>query len=318
LNKYLKPRNYIRTTGQIASRYLLGNIEPLLCYDIKKSLRHPPIFILGPPRSGSTLAMQVITETFDIGYMSNQHCKWFGAPALAERLFHPTADRPSSDYQSEHGATQGSYAPAECGEWWYRFFRRSATYMPLDDEDPIQMGRFRRSVASITNAFDRSIVFKNLYASLRIQAIANYLPESLFIITYRNEVDNGHSLLEARFKQHKTYEKWLSIEPPTEKNLKSLPPHQQVVEQIREIYKTIDQDLEHSGVSDNRRFNLSYEELCRSPSDTISNLKAFLDANGCSVARRGDPPRAFEPRKQIRIDATIFENLVSYSTQTDR
>lgn len=88
-------------------------------------------------------------------------------------------------------------------------------------------------MAALTNAFGRPILFKNLYAPLRIQAIAHHLPESLFIITHRDEVDNGHSLLEVRKKVFGSYHQWWSMEPPDTESLKRLPAHQQVKEQIR-------------------------------------------------------------------------------------
>ena len=145
--RYLNPKNYAGRTLSLANRYLLEHIETLLAPDPDLPLRHPPIFFLGAPRSGSTLAVQVITDALDVGYISNRHCQWFGAPALAESLFQPTKDRPRSDFQSQQGTTKGNYAPAECGEWWYRFYRRKSPYMTLGEVDPRRMRQFRRSDA---------------------------------------------------------------------------------------------------------------------------------------------------------------------------
>lgn len=178
--KYLNPKNYASAALKLANRHALEHVEKLIAPDADLPLRHPPIFFLGALRSGSTLAVQVITDTLDVGYISNRHCQWFGAPALAERWFHPTKGRPGSDFQSRQGTTEGSYAPAECGEWRYRFFRRKPPYRKLYEVCPRRMRQFRRSVAALTNAFDRPIVFKNLCASLRVQATAHYLPESPF------------------------------------------------------------------------------------------------------------------------------------------
>ena len=52
-----------------------------------KQADYPPIFIIGAPRSGSTLLLQAIIEVFDLGYISNCHCNWYGAPALAGSSF---------------------------------------------------------------------------------------------------------------------------------------------------------------------------------------------------------------------------------------
>lgn len=295
---------------------VLSLLEVLLYRESKDSLAYPPIFFLGAPRSGTTLAMQVITDVFDIGYLSNFHGKYFGAPALAEIIFHPIDGRPRSSYQSVHGKTNTPYDPSECGEWWYRFFRRSPRYVDLAGASDHKMKRFRGSVVSLVQAFGRPVLFKNPHAALRIQPIAKYIPESLFIIMERDELDNAHSLLEVRKRVYDDYERWWSMEPPAVKELESLPAHQQVVEQIRHIYSTIDNDLDVSNVNPSACFKLSYEKLCLDPEKEMDRLDAFFRANGCQIERRFAPPSPFCRRNEIRIDRELFENVKNYARKS--
>lgn len=314
LKKYLTPQKYIAMIFAQANLHVFSHIERLLAKRAHQPIRHPPIFFLGAPRSGSTLAVQVITEALDLGYISNRHCQWYGAPALAERLFRPVANRPQSDYRSNHGTTRGAHAPAECGEWWYRFFRRKPHYVTLDEVDPRSMAALRRSVVALTNAFDGPVLFKNLYTSLRIQAITHYLPESLFIVMHRNEVDNGHSLLEGRHKVFGDYGCWWSMEPPEMERLRVLPVHEQVIEQIRHIHAAIERDLRLGGVQDSRRFDLVYEEFCAAPTKMIDDLQAFLSAHSCKVRkRRLNLPKTFERRDEVRIDPVLYDAMVKYA-----
>lgn len=317
MNKYLNTKNYARRLLGEINHHLLHHFEKFFAQNSDEPLRHPPIFFIGAPRSGSTLMIQVITDALDIGYISNRHCQWFGAPALAEYLFRPLNNKPLSDYQSNHGTTDGTYAPAECGEWWYRFFRRKPAYVTLEDIDPKKMLDFRRSITALTNTVDKPILFKNLYASLRIQAIAKYIPESLFIITHRNEVDNAHSLLEARYRSYKDYTPWFSIEPPEIEKLRTLPPHEQVIEQIRHIYKTIYQDFHNSGVTKDRCFNLDYENFCANPKEQINKIQTFLDLHGCQLKRLdASIPESFIKRNKVRIDSDLYQMLLTYSKTT--
>ena len=276
-------------------------------------LRHPPIFFLGAPRSGSTLAIQVITDVLEVGYLSNRHAQFYGAPGSAEKIFHPTRCRQSSDYRSNYGVTEGWHAPAEAGLWWYRFFRRCPAYVRIDEVKEKKMIAFRRSVASLTNAFDRPVFFKNLYASLRIQAISHYFPESLFIVMHRNEVENGHSLLEARFKAFSNYNTWWSMEPPEVKKLKRFQPHEQVIEQIRHIHATIENDLLLANVESFRRYDLRYEEFCSDPKAEITKIKDFLGRNRCSVNYKSTPPSHFDCRKIVRIDESLHKAMQNYA-----
>jgi hypothetical protein len=152
LGKYLQPGNYLGHIRRLLNRHVLARIEENRNSRNRPGLAHRPIFVLGAPRSGSTIVVQVITDALDIGYISNRHCSWFGAPALAERLFRPLGNRPDSDYRSSYGVAFGPHAPAECGEWWYRFFRRQPPYVTLDEVDPARMEAFRFSVAALTQA----------------------------------------------------------------------------------------------------------------------------------------------------------------------
>lgn len=311
--KYLNPERYMRRFVALANQHVLGYLESVLAPSLDSSLRHPPIFVVGAPRSGSTLMIQVITDALDVGYISNRHCQWYGAPVLAERLFQPTRTKPLSDYRSGYGATEGPYAPAECGQWWYRFFRRDPPYVTVDEVEPKKMHALRRSVAALTAAFDQPLLFKNLYASLRIQALAQYLPESLFIVTHRDEVDNGHSLLEARYRRFKDYAPWFSVEPPETDVLKELPPDKQVIEQIRHIHATIERDLDSSGVPGSRRFDLCYEGFCADPRGSVDAVRSFLISNGCKVGWKREVPQKFERRNGVRIDHDLYAAMVAYA-----
>lgn len=316
-NKYLKLENYINRLLDEANKHLLGYVERTITPKPDAPLSHPPIFFIGVPRSGSTLMIQVITDALDIGYISNRHCQLFGVPVLAERLFHPLKNKPLSNYQSNHGTTHGAHAPSECGEWWYRFFRRKPAHVTLNDVDPLKMQAFRCSIAALTNAIDKPILFKNLYASMRLEAIAKYIPESLFIVTHRREVDNAHSLLEARYRNFNSYKPWFSVEPPEIEKLKELPPHEQVVEQIRHIHATIDHDIQAAGVTRDRRLDLNYEEFCGSPSKSVDAIQAFLKSHACHTTRRDiSIPDHFSLRNTVRIDEELYKLMSKYSGES--
>lgn len=292
---------------------LLLPVELVLVRGSSDLLSHPPIFFLGAPRSGTTLAMQVITDVFDLGYLSNRHCQFYGAPALAETLFHPNKARPNSNYLSLHGKTDAPYAPSEASQWWYRFFRRYPRYVDLSGVEKRKMARFRKSIQSFIEACGKPVLYKNPHAALRVQPIVKYMPESLFIMMTRDEVDNAHSLLEVRHKVYKDYQRWWSMEPPLIDELEKLPPQEQVIEQIRHIRSTIEKDLKISGVNPSACFSLSYENLCDSPEKEMNRLEKFFCNNGCDVSRRSEPPKPFSRRKEIRIDNSLYTKVRDYA-----
>ncbi len=291
----------------------LHNLEVLTSSSAKAELPYPPIFIIGAPRSGSTLLYQVLTDYYDIGYLSNLHCLFFGAPSFLERLFHPLKKRQQSNYRSCHGQTQGWTAPSECGEFWYRFFRRKPQYIPLEEADPQQLGQLRGAVSALVNALGKPVLFKNLNCALRLQPTFKVLPEALFIVTHRQPIDNGHSLLEVRKKVHGNYRTWWSMEPPEIDKLKTLPPHQQVVQQIRQIESLIERDRQIIGP--NRFMDVQYEEFCRDTYSSIQQLDDFLKGHGVKLEKSigiAAIPSHFKPRQEIRIEQQLYSELVSY------
>lgn len=312
LGKYLNPVNYARKRGYLFNKYILHYIDITKAPSYDTHLKYPPIFFLGAPRSGSTLMMQVLTDAFDFGYISNRHCQFFGMPCLAEKIFHPLKKKKPSDYKSYHGNTRGVYAPAECGEWWYRFFRRKPAYVPHNQSDSYKMRCFRRSIASLIDAFDRPILFKNLYATLRIRPILKHIPEALFIIVKRDELDNGHSLLEARNKVFNTYDNWWSMEPPLVEQLKRLPAHVQVIEQIRHIHALIDQDIADSRVNRSRFHQIVYEDFCSNVHKSLLEFDTFLKLHGVEIDKKFDVPERFQLRRGIHINQNLYKKMKEY------
>jgi len=311
--KYLNISKYISRVVFLFNKYLSPNLESIVRVNSDCLSKHPPIFFLGAPRSGSTLAIQVITDCFDLGYMTNNHCRWFGAPFLVEKFKYQIKPKDQSNYDSDHGITFGDSEPSECGEWWYRFFRRVPAHVTLDDVSPNKMKAFHRSIALLTQTYKKPIIFKNLYESLRIQAIAHYIPEAVFIVTHRNEVENGHSLLETRRKVFGDYKTWWSMEPPGIDKLQQLPIHQQVIEQIRSIHAVIKNDLHFSGVNEDKIFHINYEEFCDKPAEAIRNLAKFFKLNGYVIERNSYKPSTFKRRKNIRIDKELYEAMKKYA-----
>lgn len=316
MNKYLDHVRYAHRIRGSFNRRALAAIERFLVTDGDAALPFPPIFILGAPRSGSTLFVQAMTNALDVGYISNRHCPWFGAPALAEYVFRPTRSRVPSDYKSQHGVTTGSSAPAECGEWWYRFFRRAPAYVTRDDVSDNKMRAFRYSLHSLESVMQRPLVFKNLYASLRIDPIAQHVPNALFIVVERDVVDNAQSILKGRMDALGSYELWWSVPPPDVAELQKLKPVQQAVEQVRSIRSLIRHDVERLGL-ESQTLHVNYDDFCRDVPTTLEAIRQFASKNGITLESRFEVPTSFKSSKSRKVPENMYEELVAYVRQTE-
>lgn len=315
--KYLNPLKYFRRIGLLINRYIFCWVEKIFFWE-KSKIEYPPIFVVGPPRSGSTLTIQLIIEALEVGYLTNRHVKFFGMPFFIEFFFNPYLNRPAETFSSNHGRTKGSYAPSEAGNWWYRFFAKEPPHITLEHVDHGKMLKFRRSVSLLMKASKKPVIFKNMYETVRMQPIKKYIPESLFIVLERKEIDNAHSLLETRYKVFKNYNTWWSVKTPEYEKLIKCRPGKQVIEQIRGLHKIVKEDLSKMEVDPKTVFNISYDELCKNPEPIIQGLQKFLAINGCPVNRTDVIlPKSFTKRTEVRIDEKIYNEMINYA-ENDR
>ena len=91
---------------------------------------------------------------------------------------------------------------------------------------------------------------------------------------------------------------------PQQKKIKKLPAHEQVVEQIRDIHTTIENDLIQAHVPKDKIFRLS-KTLC---SDTcyIGRFRSYFKVNHCNVKRTGNIPKRFLRREEVRINSDLY------------
>lgn len=106
---------------------MLGRLESWQVSRHKDEPGLPPVFIIGAPRSGTTLLYQVMAARFQVAYSTNFLAMFYKASilgmALSQKLHGGDSSEPNT-FQSHHGSTAGHAGPYEAGEFWYRWFPR--------------------------------------------------------------------------------------------------------------------------------------------------------------------------------------------------
>ena len=122
VSKILRVKNYLYYLGLVFNLIVLANVERFLFRRfVKARSQYPAIFIVGSPRCGSTLLIQCLVASLDVGYISNRHAKFFGGPGLVHPFLRGQSGV-TDDYRSSYGDVAAEWGPSECGAWWYRFF----------------------------------------------------------------------------------------------------------------------------------------------------------------------------------------------------
>ena len=275
--------------------------------------KYPPIFILGAPRSGSTLLIQSMIHYFDIAYMTNFTRNFFKVPLtglwLQQHLFFKT---PPMTFNSKFGDTRGILGPNEAADFWYQWFpSKKNIYVGEGEISKDILRDIRQKIMGLIRLSKKPFLFKNLYNSMRILPIRNALPESLFIICYRDPVDIAQSILKCRENKLGNRSSWWSVPPREYNEIRNNPPLQQVVEQVYYIYSQIQKDL---SVGDLKFvFNLNYKDLCNRPNQTMRGIKDWIEKQNIQLKRQFDLPETFPIVSGRNISEDDYNKLEQYT-----
>ncbi len=251
--------------------------------------RFPTIFIVGAPRSGTTLLSQLLITYFELGYINNIAARFWLAPYIGVLLASTLQDSerpPAAGFESDLGATPEYEGPHEFGFFWRRWFKFGETHQLNPEQiEAIDKEFFQQELSAIESVFIRPLLFKNVPAlSLQVDFLASTLPKAIFIHCRRNPIYAAQSLLQYRLKYYGDKEKWLSIKPQEYSRLKKLPYAEQIAGQIFYTLKRIDQVFE--SLESSRYLTIDYEKICVSPMEQLERAATLFAENGYDLNRR--------------------------------
>lgn len=214
--------------------------------DPKGSLPPSPIFIIGAPRTGSTILYQVLSNSYQISYVDNFSCAWHRNLRFGLWLsYKKYGDSPHNNFTAVHGSTLrfGGHAPSECGQFWYRWLSKERHFIDHKEVTSKMVADIRKEVMGISQYLKRPVLFKNLNAGQRLRLIKRTFPNAKIIYIRRDPRFVVRSILRARQKVGVRSDQWWSIKPPNFTELITLTEHQMCAAQVYYIERQIDQDL---------------------------------------------------------------------------
>jgi hypothetical protein len=237
-----------------------------------------PVFIIGPPRTGSTILYQILSNSLDLLYIDNLmdgfHRNLFVGAKLSNFFFN---NKPHRCYKSWHGDTFrcGLHAPSECGRFWYQWIPDRKHYVGREELSPQKIEEIKNIIYALINKFGKPFLLKNLMNSLRLEMIKQIAPQAKIIFIKRNPLDTALSILRARKETQTPKNELWSVNPKNYKELVKLDEHEMVVKQIYYIEKQIyhDQKLFPKG----NFLTVHYEHLCDNTVEEVNKIKNFID-----------------------------------------
>jgi hypothetical protein len=237
----------------------------------------PILYVVGVPRSGTTLLSQLISRYLPVGYIDNLIARFWLRPSVGIRLSRAvlgTDARREIRLQSTHGATAGVAGPHEFGYFWRHWLGldRSATHK-LDPEELARIdatGLKDALEVEILGSFGAPTVFKNVICGLQASFLSGLHPSSVFVMIHRDPVDAAQSILRARQARYGSESKWWSLKPSSYQEIVEIPdPIGQVARQVRDIHREMTAELRRPGV---RALHVDYSRLCEDPAGTLRRI----------------------------------------------
>lgn len=274
-----------------------------------KDSKYEPVFIIGPPRSGSTILYQLITNFLNVNYIDNlcnlsRRNLYFGM--WLSNLFFKRKNH--NNFDSNYGNTRkyGLHAPSEGGQIWYRWFGRNITYFEKGMLTQKSILQIKNIFRAIDKRFGKPVVIKNLTFSQRIKVLHDIFPEAKFIIITRSPAFNAQSIYSARLK--KNHSEWWSVKPKNYKDLLHLSLAEQCVGQVYYIEKQIFNDIKL--FPEQQVKVICYEDLFTNCTEILDDLKTFIR----SETRSDYSNIKIRPENKVKINKEDF-NLIRKITE---
>jgi len=258
-------------------RTYLSVIEKIILLKRFESFQ-PQLFILGLPRSGTTLVYQYIVNRLKVAYFTNGAGKYYLAPCLVTFLQNRIYGEYKSDFKSNYGKVLGTVAPREAGSFWGRFFGIEK-YIHYEEISTKDIRTMQNTIFCTQYIFgDKPFVNKNVKHMLRINALSKIFPNAYFLMVERNLNDVALSNLRAKYKILKDPQEWWSVKPLNYEELKDLSAAEQVAYQLIALKNKMESDF--SELPPERIFRVNYEQFCKEPESLVRKLKNTLILEG--------------------------------------
>ncbi len=244
--------------------YFLG-----LPVTLRKTNEVPAIILLAPPRSGSTLTYQLISESFDSHRLTNVWNLLFATPRFGGLLSKQMCGCRPRGFQSNKGFVPGLCGEAEGLQFW-KYWSGISIDIKETDFNEKKAGRLKNILQKLVSD-DEVFVAGYLGHVLAVKEMEKLFPGALFVYLKRDLLSNVYSLYQA------SPDKWFSVKTDSYYSDNEYDRYHQVAGQLLDIHQLI---LENRP---ERCIEITYEDLCKSPQRELERLLDFADKVGIRI-----------------------------------
>ncbi len=269
----------------------------------------PPCFVVGPPRSGTTLLFELLIRRYRFAYISNLAHRLYRTPVAASRLFRGVIGSWRGSFESDYGHVDGWGAPNEGGWVWGRWMPES-THLDAARADALAVSEIRSTVAGIAAALDAPFLSKNVMHSAHMQLLDRVFPGCVFIEIRRDPVANVRSILRAREAgagPTVAARDWFSLKPLGWEAFRDADPVEQAAAQVFLTRRMIEGESERLGAA--RLVRTDYETLTADPGRELARIHGLLADQGIRAEDREEIRPEFRNRNPGNDDSELRDRV---------
>jgi len=276
--------------------------------------REPMLFILGPPRSGTTLTSQLIIQSQGFAGITNFAARFWLAPHIGmmiENCLGLHHQGSSTLFQSVRGRTSSWSEPNEFGFFWSRWFDLGQETHFLDASTRLLIDKagLMRAISAMQAVQEKPLAFKNnTWFSFQADWLADVFPLAVFASCRRDAFFVAQSIWLQRLELFGDTGRWWSVRPPDYAEILKLSPIDQVARQAVSIEIATDASL--AKIEPERITEVEYERISREPRSVIESLAEAIRKRGGNVNIDLEKiPRRFESTDRVRLDVKLSHQL---------
>ncbi|WND03216.1 sulfotransferase [Temperatibacter marinus] len=283
----------------------------------QKENQYPPIFIVGCPRSGSTLLLQWLASLGHFSYPSNLLARFYANPYFGGLVQNALIDYDeqnilnfdkSIDYQSNLGRSTGALAPSEFWYFWRQHFSLDEISVLTESaKKAVDKENFKEALAGIEEVYNKPTVMKAMILNWDISFLAELVPNALFLNVERSDFHAAQSLYYARTNFFNDVKRWYSFKPPEYEQLKEKDPLEQVAGQVIHTKRAVIEEL--AKINPSNQLTLNYKDFCSDPAGIFHKITAKLALLGYDQAMPYSGPTHYTYREEIKLSTDQEKQL---------
>jgi len=288
-------------------------------YERAKPPQRPIVFVVGPPRSGTTLVAQALIASLPVAYFNNLTSVFPRSPIVVNKAAPRPCRNERIEFRSFYGKSKKWFGPNDALYFWDRWLGRDRTVIPTAIDEPNRT-RLVQFFGAFQEAFPQPLVAKNNNMNAYAKIVAPLLPTSIFLCLRRDPLYLAQALLKSRRDIHGSDDASYGLDDPAQKGVTDINPYEAVCRQVAFYQKLEREQLEALGPD--RYWIVDYETFCSDPNAIVRRVAKYISRDPmCETAAAADLKPFSASRRQNLSDeefALLTQELKKRSLIGDR